>query len=416
MLLFSPIQPIDPSEKNCAWQWCHLDQSGQVRRGQLDSDGLADLKSSNPTWFESAKAIGLLLPSDEVLRITIDVPGRTVNSIKQALPFALEEYLASDIEAVHIAHGSIRPGHGIHCAIIDQERLTNWLQHFAQVNITIGWAVSPAQLLAQGSSEATILFDSPAQEQVLVVTKDQNATVDRGMLATVLNSLQKSVVHCVGGTLNDLEQGQLESAPEVIAIETPSMELFTRRLAVTQKTGGAQQGAFNLLQGAFVVRAEDTELPTLWRRVWSVAGLWLCIAALGLLVQGYWFKHQADQRQEQNFATYMALFPSDSLPVTIAQLQRRFANKLRPEAGAGSTQSMVDLVLRTSAVLGTDTQVQALRYREKQMSLTLDVLIRNFDELDAIKTRARQNAIVVDVSDATKEQNRVRARLVGQYL
>jgi arginine repressor len=60
--------------------------------------------------------------------------------------------------------------------------------------------------------------------------------------------------------------------------------------------------------------------------------------------------------------------------------------------------------------------VQALRFREKQMALTVDVIIRDFDELDAIKTRAQQNAMIVDVSDATKENNRVRARLVGQYL
>jgi type II secretory pathway component PulL len=77
---------------------------------------------------------------------------------------------------------------------------------------------------------------------------------------------------------------------------------------------------------------------------------------------------------------------------------------------------MVDLILRTSAVLGSSADVQALRFREKQMTLTVDVIISDFDELDAIKTRAQQNAMIVDVSDATKENNRVRARLVGQYL
>jgi type II secretory pathway component PulL len=77
---------------------------------------------------------------------------------------------------------------------------------------------------------------------------------------------------------------------------------------------------------------------------------------------------------------------------------------------------MVDLILRTSAVLGSSADVHALRFREKQMTLTVDVIIRDFDELDAIKTRAQQNAMIVNVSDATKENNRVRARLVGQYL
>jgi type II secretory pathway component PulL len=146
------------------------------------------------------------------------------------------------------------------------------------------------------------------------------------------------------------------------------------------------------------------------------AGLWLCVATLGLLLKGYWFKHQADQRNAQNSTTYQALFPADSPPVTTTQLKRRLAGKLRTGTDSDTSQSMVDLILRTSAILGASAQVQSLRYREKQMSLTVDVLIRDFDELDAIKNRALSNAMVMDVSDATKEENLVRARLAGRYL
>jgi general secretion pathway protein L len=374
------------------------------------------MMASNPDWFESHTTVGLALPSDEVLRITVNVPGRTVNSIKQALPFALEEYLTSDIEAVHIAHGRIRPGHGVNCAIIDQERLASWLQHFTRADIVLGWVVSQAQLLQGATSEVTVLLDSSAQEQVLVVAQDQDAGVDRGMLATVLNSLEPSVLRCVGDSLNDLELGQLESAPEVLLIETPPLQYITERLESAAKASSSGQDGFNLLQGDFAVRTKDTNLTAQWRRAWVAAGMWLCVAAFSLLAQGFWFQHQADQRQIQNAATYRTLFPSDSAPVTTSQLKRRLANKLRPTASGDTTQSMVDLILRTSAVLGASAEVQALRFREKQMALTVDVIIRDFDELDAIKTRAQQNAMIVDVSDATKENNRVRARLVGQYL
>lgn len=415
-LLFSPRNAEDPAEDNCIWQWCCLDQAGQVTTGQVDSKGLSDLMASNPAWFESQMTFGLALPSDEVLRITVNVPGRTVNSIKQALPFALEEYLTSDIEDVHIAHGRIRPGHGVSCAVIEQERLASWLQHFTRADMTLDWVVSEAQLLQEASSEVTVLLDSLVQEQVLVVAQDQDAAVDRAMLVTVLNSLGPSVLRCVGNSLNDLELGQLESTPDVLLIETAPLQHFTERLQSAAKSHSSEQGAFNLLQGNFAVRTKDTNLTSRWRRTWVAASLWLCVAALGLLAQGYWFKHQADQRQIQNAATYQTLFPSDSPPVTTSQLKRRLANKLRPTAGGDTTQSMVDLILRTSAVLGSSADVQALRFREKQMTLTVDVIIRDFDELDAIKTRAQQNAMIVDVSDATKENNRVRARLVGQYL
>jgi hypothetical protein len=43
-------------------------------------------------------------------------------------------------------------------------------------------------------------------------------------------------------------------------------------------------------------------------------------------------------------------------------------------------------------------------------------LISGFDELDAIKIRSKEAGILVEISDATAERNRVRARLKGMYL
>jgi len=382
----------------------------------VDSAEFPDLIAANPHWFASQADLGLILPSEEVLRLTVDVPGRTANSMKQALPFALEEYLTSDIETVHVAHGRVRPGSGVNCAIIDQQRLERYLQLFTQSNIAIGWVVSQAQLLQQGDADVAVLLDASEREQVLVVAKNQDATVDRNMLAGVLNSLAPATVECVGGQLDDLEIGQLETTPNLMVVETPPLQHFTERFAAATKSNSSEHEFFNLLQGHFAVRTENTGLTVAWRRTLLAAGLWLCVATLGLLLQGYWFKHQADQRNAQNSTTYQALFPADSPPVTTTQLKRRLAGKLRTGTDSDTSHSMVDLILRTSAILGASAQVQSLRYREKQMSLTVDALIRDFDELDAIKNRALSNAMVMDVSDATKEENLVRARLTGRYL
>ena len=54
--------------------------------------------------------------------------------------------------------------------------------------------------------------------------------------------------------------------------------------------------------------------------------------------------------------------------------------------------------------------------KPKQMELTAEVLITNFEELEAIKERSQTMGIAVEVSDASAEQNRVRARLIGTYL
>ena len=73
-------------------------------------------------------------------------------------------------------------------------------------------------------------------------------------------------------------------------------------------------------------------------------------------------------------------------------------------------------MLRTTSVLGVGSEVQSIRFRAKQMELTTDVLIRGFDELEAVKARSAGAGINIEISDATVEQDRVRARMVGSYL
>ena len=133
-------------------------------------------------------------------------------------------------------------------------------------------------------------------------------------------------------------------------------------------------------------------------------------------MQGIWLENQTNQLDTKNFATYQELFPRDSVPVTATQLQRRLANKISSTPETDNNLSMVDLMLRTTNALGSSSELQSLRFRAKQMELTAEVLIRNFEELEAIKERSQTMGIAVEVSDASAEQNRVRARLIGTYL
>ena len=103
------------------------------------------------------------------------------------------------------------------------------------------------------------------------------------------------------------------------------------------------------------------------------------------------------------------------MPVTATQLQRRLANKISSTPEKDNNLSMVDLMLRTTNALGSSSELQSLRFRAKQMELTAEVFITNFEELEAIKDRSQTMGIAIEVSDASAEQNRVRARLIGTY-
>src|SRR6056300_659270 len=105
MLLFNPHQNAEADNETASWQWCFLDASGEISQGEVTYEELPTLLAERPDWFALPQQVGLVLPSEDVLRLGASVPGKTVNSIKQALPYALEEFLTSDLEDLHIAHG-----------------------------------------------------------------------------------------------------------------------------------------------------------------------------------------------------------------------------------------------------------------------------------------------------------------------
>lgn len=413
MLLLSAARPTDPTENIGEWHWWYQDEQGAFTSGAVGAEELIGFVEAHPNWFERPDRVALVLPSADVVYLSVNVPGRTANSVRQALPFALEEFITSDVEDVHIAHQPIRPGEPVGCAIIDADRLTEWLRPLLDAGITAGSAFSQAELIRPQDSDSVLLFE---QDQVLVVTSDQDALIDRDAVPGILDALTTATITSVGGELSELELGQISSAPKQIIVQTAPLDYLAQRLVAAGIGVKGNSAPLNLLQGSFAVRFEDRGVMARWHRTLALAAVWIAVATGGLAAQGLRYEHQANARTTENFAAFETLFPGDSLPVTTTQLQRRLASKIGSTEAAEDSLSMMDLMLRTTSVLGPNSELQSLRFRAKQMELTADVLISGFDELDAIKNRSREAGILVEISDATAERNRVRARLKGTYL
>ena len=130
MLLFSPQTATYGSSQGAGLQWSYLSAQGAVTYGEVNAEQLPDFVEQHPSWFTTPDRIALVLTGEEIVHLNVSVPGRSINSIRQALPFAVEEFITSDIEDVHIAYQSIRANQPVHCAVINTARLDSWLNLF----------------------------------------------------------------------------------------------------------------------------------------------------------------------------------------------------------------------------------------------------------------------------------------------
>ena len=96
----------------------HGARSGAVHSGPVeDALGLAQ-----------GRRVVLLLPGAEIALAEPELPVRGGARIAQAVPFALEEQLATDVEALHFAVGARPAGAaGTPVAVVSRAALERWL-------------------------------------------------------------------------------------------------------------------------------------------------------------------------------------------------------------------------------------------------------------------------------------------------
>ena len=97
---------------------------------QLRPDGT--LQEAGPV--DSPRPI-VWVPTEQVHFLQVQVPGRRAREWRQALPWAVEDELAEPVEQVHI-RPLFRTADGITwCAIVSQDRLTQWQQVLAEAGL-----------------------------------------------------------------------------------------------------------------------------------------------------------------------------------------------------------------------------------------------------------------------------------------
>ncbi len=74
------------------------------------------------------KQLIVLLPSAAVLRLHSNLPIKGNAKILQALPFALEDQLAQDVEKLHFAIGERNAEGLLPVAVVEEDRLRHYLQ------------------------------------------------------------------------------------------------------------------------------------------------------------------------------------------------------------------------------------------------------------------------------------------------
>lgn len=398
--------------------WITVDQTG-VCRSEPESDDLATIVKA----AAGKKVIGLV-PARSVLRTDTDIPVRSTSKLLQALPFAMEEQLAEDVDQLHFAIGSRRPGSRLPVAVVQRSKMEAWRERFAQAGISPVGLYSEGDALGDIPGTTILLIES---DQVMLRTPDGSlATADRGGLDTLIDLWMAArkpsnddkatepvnlLIYTTADAQQDLDSfiGHIQPLVDTLDVKLLSDGTLPRMASQITVNPGV-----NLLQGEYAPRSNFAAYWPAWR-VAAILLLGLIGTASAVkVVEIVRLDRQIEALDGAIEQAFRYTFPGTG---EIRDARALFDSKLRELGSNVSASSQSDFLDTLEAIAAavsqsTDDQskLEAINYRSGVTELR--VLAPNVESLDTLqKAIVKHGGLSAEIQSANPQGDKVLGRL-----
>lgn len=342
----------------------------------VDSNGTQKSRVSTGTLEQAAREVGersviALVPALDVMTTNVSIPIRSAAKIRSALPFALEESVAEDVENLHFASGARRDDGRVPVAVVSRENIDRWIDIYSSAGIELtrmipenqGLPILPGTMSMLIDGRSIYFNDGDRIEFAMQDLKPSDVLVAAGKLGEQSSDSTESshvMAFCDVESEQRFETDFIALRHELESVDVNVLQDGTLpKLAVTVATG---QGV-NLLQGNYGRAPEYAAML----RPWKVAAMLL--AGLGILafvakgVDYYQLTAERDALQEQFTAEYRAVRPGDTREIvdpanTVQSIQRGMGQSSAPPVFLQSLQALSGAISAN-----TDASLEAISYR-----------------------------------------------------
>lgn len=320
----------------------------------------------------AGRRLALVLPMDVVSACTLSVPTHKARWLRKALPYAVEENLAEDVELLHLTVGEPTSDGQLPVRAVLRSVLRGWLEQMSAHNIQVVAVWVDADLLpADGCQvllhgERALLGGDTAQRLVFTA---------------------------------DTWSGLAITCPDAqVTIDHDPWQLLA---------SGQAQG-INLAQGEFVIR-QRSGTRSKWYSLASVVGMWLVLQLSFDIGRGVYLQHQGHNYASASSTLYHELFPEDQRIVNLkAQFDEHLQNRTH-----GRQADFFGLLGAAAAALqqSAHTSVQQVEFNQQRGDLVLQLRATDFVSLEALRQQLLQSGVAAHMGSATSEGTGVSARI-----
>ena len=352
----------------------------------------------------------VLLDNTSVHINSVTLPVRNQQKLLRAIPFALEEDIADDVEAMHFVASKIINDQPTAVASINRNHLDVILDSFSNAGITVDSIIPDSICLAANPNQWCALFHN---NEVTLQTGALNGHIyDLELFDTVLLTELKNqdkpekilLFHNSNDSLPDTSSFTDEDI-EIVNVQynTHPLVIYANHYKLASE--------LDLLQHEYKPQRTGVFDWRQWRLAASLGIIWL---ALSLGITGY----QLYQTNQKNSALnseitniYKSAFP-ESKRIINPRLQMEQKLKELKVGGTGAGDNMISLIANSSHALATepDITVQTLNFRNGRLDITINS--KNLKAIQDLNNRLNKAPeIKSEIVSSSSEQNQVKANL-----
>lgn len=355
------------------------------------------------------KKVTVLIDAHYTTLESVSVPSKNRNKQLQAIPFAMEDHLAEDIENTHFALGK-SSDHTVPVIAIKRDLLQQTLDIFNQQQIHVDVITADSVALPGSYQQWCILLD---EDSALIKTGHSQAhCCDRENLPVILQALldqtenqPDSVTYYFKADDTEAETllNNIDIKIESHSYKNHGMEIFVQHLQETQ--------ALNLLQGEFAPKRKSNTWLQPWKSVAALAGIWM-ILQLG---------HASvitSQLEEKNLVLTKQIETEFKRAIPDARkmtnMQKRVERRLKDLKSGGSDANkngFLQILSKVSPILSKNDKLDIKAAVFRNNYIDVDLSAKSLQDIEQVKTRLDAISGIKTVLSTTVEKDKVKARL-----
>ena len=353
----------------------------------------------------------VLVPASDVLLSAVNVPTQNKQRLLKAVPYAMEEELAGDVEEMHFSVGELEDEGVLAVAVVDRQLIDDWQEMLNSAGLSADIIISELLAVPVTEDAWTLLLD--ANSALLRGLNYRGLVADVENLGVILPLVLKEQAEELPTTVNvwhdEDNRGVTPLIPE--EIEVNHEQLDSGLLSLIGNKPLELDKAINLLQGDYSRREQIGKLWRPWRYAAALAGV-LFVLQLGLSVS------ESSKMEEEYIALkteakqiYKNTFPNAKRIVNVKAQMQQELDKLK-DAGPTKKVNFLNLLADSGTAFKQTSGLVLRSIRYKNGALDVELEVPNLQALDQLKQKISQKqGLSVEIQSAASRKNVVQGRL-----